>query len=160
MTILFVAWCLVKPNFLFVDDVTKLELAPYLLYFFRSDRRYFIAMSSYVPKSGNEIYVYENLWKVASPNGTDLSGLEAVTFFRKSEVDSGILKSIWGLSTPSATLNKSQFFVALRYITLVQNGDIPISKGISFLQSCFYESLKLLYRKTCKHRQYKLRRGK
>lgn len=48
----------------------------------------------YSPKPGPELAVYEGLWKVASPSGADLSGKEAVEFFRKSGVDSGFLKQV------------------------------------------------------------------
>jgi hypothetical protein len=72
---------------------------------------------------------FEGLWKYANPSGDMLPGAAAVPFFQKSEVDTGILRQIWGLSTSGGTMTKEQFFTALRYITMVQNGDIPLSKG-------------------------------
>ena len=95
----------------------------------------------YIPRSAPEASIYDGLWKVASNGVLELSGAQAVEFFRKSGVDLGILKQIWGLSTPLATMNVSQFYTALRLITMVQNGDIPITKGkiytIPFLDNLF-----------------------
>lgn len=54
----------------------------------------------------------------------------AVQFFQRSSIDRGFLKQIWSLSTPSATMSLGQFYTALRFITMIQNGEIPISKGI------------------------------
>ena len=53
-----------------------------------------ISNNEYVPKVGPESTVYEGLWKVASPSGADLSGKDAVEFFRKSGVDIGFLKQV------------------------------------------------------------------
>ena len=53
-----------------------------------------ISNNEYVPKNGPEIAIYEGLWKVASPSGADLSGKDAVEFFRKSGVDIGFLKQV------------------------------------------------------------------
>jgi len=60
----------------------------------------------------------------------ELSGATAVPFFQKSQVDKGILKQIWTLSC-GHTLNmtKEQFFTAIRFIVLVQNGELPITVG-------------------------------
>lgn len=90
----------------------------------------------YSPKNA-EIAVYEGLWKVASApsGGADLSGTQAVEFFRKSGVDLGILKQIWTISTPVATMSMQQFYTALRLITMVQNGDIPLSRGTFSIRS-------------------------
>ena len=74
----------------------------------------------YTPRHPVELAVYEGLWKVVNPSqGPEIGGGAAVEFFRKSGVDSGILKQIWGLSTPVATMNVKQFFSALRYIAMV-----------------------------------------
>jgi len=87
----------------------------------------------YTPNPGAEAAAYESLWKISNPSGGDLSGAQAVAFFRKSDVEPTILKQIWGLSTPLATMNKSQFNVALRFITMAQNGDLPLSPGNIFV---------------------------
>jgi hypothetical protein len=94
----------------------------------------------YAPQSDHEKAYFDFLWDVAnsrppsapgSVNLTgELSGLAAVTFFQRSGVDKGFLKQIWSLSTPSATMNAHQFYVALRFIAMIQNGEMPISKGI------------------------------
>eukprot|EP00981_Chlorochromonas_danica_P004233 scaffold857_cov152-Ochromonas_danica.AAC.16 len=86
---------------------------------------------SYVPQNPLEKEYYELLWAAATENSSDpaveLSGKNAVMFFERSSVDKGFLKQIWSLSTPLATMNHSQFFSALRFITMIQNGEIPIS---------------------------------
>jgi hypothetical protein len=84
----------------------------------------------YLPRSPQELAYFDALWNAANPGGVgDLTGATAVDFFRKSGVDIGILKSIWSLSTPLATMNQKQFYTALRYIVMAQNGDFPISRG-------------------------------
>jgi hypothetical protein len=92
----------------------------------------------YTPVDPVEARYFEQLWGTATksaPGGASplfqLAGLDAVTFFQRSGVDKGFLKMIWSLSTPSATMNQSQFYIALRFITLIQNGEIPISAGKS-----------------------------
>lgn len=83
---------------------------------------------SYIPTDAHESSHYETLWQIASPSGLELSGLQAVNFFKQSAVDINILKQIWGFSTPVSTMNKTQFYCALRYIAMFQNGDVPITK--------------------------------
>ncbi len=95
-------------------------------------------MDGYVPQSPAEKQYFDFLWDVANnrPPGSDptgsseLSGAMAVQFFQRSSIDRGFLKQIWSLSTPSATMSLGQFYTALRFITMIQNGEIPISKGI------------------------------
>lgn len=82
----------------------------------------------YFPQNPNEKSYYEFLWNTANPSGEALGGKAAVVFFQRSGVDMGFLKQIWTLSTPLATMNIQQFFAALRYITMIQNGEFPISK--------------------------------
>eukprot|EP00599_Poterioochromonas_sp_BG-1_P003600 CAMPEP_0173147282 /NCGR_PEP_ID=MMETSP1105-20130129/9046_1 /TAXON_ID=2985 /ORGANISM="Ochromonas sp., Strain BG-1" /LENGTH=911 /DNA_ID=CAMNT_0014061745 /DNA_START=28 /DNA_END=2763 /DNA_ORIENTATION=+ len=92
----------------------------------------------YFPSSEHEKNYFDYLWDVAnnrtpSAPGTttltgELSGLAAVTFFQRSGVDKGFLKQIWSLSTPVATMNAHQFYVALRFIAMIQNGEMPISR--------------------------------
>ena len=40
----------------------------------------------------------------------------------------GILRTIWSLCTPVATMNLGQFYTAMRYISLAQSGEMPISR--------------------------------
>lgn len=98
-------------------------------------------MADYIPQNPAEQYFYDALWKYANPAGEgELSGKAAVTFFQMSGVDIGILKQIWSLSTPTASMNREQFNSAIRYITMMQQGEIPLSKGKQFrdgLQICF-----------------------
>jgi len=83
----------------------------------------------YLPKQYAEVVTYDQLWAAANPSGGEsLAGAQAVPFFQKSGVDNGILRQIWGLSTSTSTMTKTQFYTAIRYITMVQNGEIPISK--------------------------------
>jgi hypothetical protein len=92
---------------------------------------------NYIPQDAIERSYFDYLWDVANNRqpgsqqvgGEELSGIAAVTFFQRSGVDKGFLKQIWSLSTPSATMNLLQFYVALRFIALIQNGALPISKG-------------------------------
>ena len=85
-------------------------------------------MSYMYQPQADERETYDLLWSVASPTGADLSGLQAVNFFKQSGVDINTLKTVWAYSTPLATMNKAQFYCALRYIQMVQNNDLPLSK--------------------------------
>ena len=87
-----------------------------------------MSLGEYTPRSPEEKHIYDFLWHHVSPNGEAIAGAAAVTFFRESRVDGGFLKQIWSLSTPVATMNREQFNSALRYLTMVQNGEFPISK--------------------------------
>ena len=40
----------------------------------------------------------------------------------------GILRTIWSLCTPVATMSLGQFYTAMRYISLAQSGEMPISR--------------------------------
>lgn len=96
----------------------------------------------YFPSSAAEKAHFDGLWHAAhhgADPSADLSGADAVGFFRASNVDKGILKSIWSLCTPGATMNLSQFYTALRYIQLAQAGELPISreKLLSTLKTSF-----------------------
>ena len=85
-------------------------------------------MDTYTPNP-SEKFPYDAFWKIVNPSGSlELSGGDAVPFFQKSGIDNGILRQIWSLSTPGATMNLQQFYTALRFISMVQNGEIPISK--------------------------------
>lgn len=81
----------------------------------------------YNPRAHEREY-YDRLWAVASPSQQDLTGLQAVSFFKQSGVDMGVLRQIWGFCSPVSTMNKAQFYCALRYICMFQNGDLPIRK--------------------------------
>ena len=96
--------------------------------------------AEYVPQNVPEQYFYDALWKFANPSGEgELSGIAAVTFFQKSGVDIGILKQIWSLSTPTASMNIQQFYSAIRYITMMQQGEIPLNKGFNpLIATCIF----------------------
>lgn len=83
----------------------------------------------YTP-DGQELVFYDALWTAANPSGVpELSGQVVVPFFLKSKVDKGILKQIWTFSCgQTLSMNKVQFYTALRFIVMVQNGEMPINK--------------------------------
>jgi hypothetical protein len=86
--------------------------------------------ADYIPQLQAEKGYYDLLWTIANPSkGAELGGAAAVTFFQRSGVDIGILKQIWSLSTPLATMTLPQFYTAVRLITMFQNGEIPLNKG-------------------------------
>ena len=93
----------------------------------------------YVPQNATEKAYFDRLWDVANNRavGGDLTvellGQPAVQFFQRSGVDKGFLKQIWTMSTPGATMNVSQFHTALRYVAMIQNGEIPISPGMMLI---------------------------
>ena len=87
--------------------------------------------ASYDPADPAERNYFEALWRAANPQGeVELAGAIAVPFFQKSQVDRGFLKQIWTMSC-GATLNmrKEQFFTALRFVTMAQSGELPLTKG-------------------------------
>lgn len=85
----------------------------------------------YTPRDALEIAVYEGFWGVVnSDEEMEISGSQAINFFKKSGIhDVGILMQIWGLCTSSSTMTMRQFYSALRYISMIQNGEVLLSKG-------------------------------
>jgi hypothetical protein len=87
-------------------------------------------MADYAPQNPAELHYYNTLFGFATNGaGGELGGAEAVRFFKTSGVDVGFLKQIWALSTQGATMNVHQFYTAMRFLTMIQNGEFPISKG-------------------------------
>jgi hypothetical protein len=87
-------------------------------------------MADYAPQNPAELHYYNTLFGFATNQaGGELGGAEAVRFFKTSGVDVGFLKQIWALSTQGATMNVHQFYTAMRFLTMIQNGEFPISKG-------------------------------
>lgn len=92
---------------------------------------------TYAPSDSHEKKYFDFLWDVANnrPPGSDpsgqgeLGGAAAVGFLQRSGVDKGFLKQIWSFSTPGSTMNLQQFYVAMRFIAMIQSGEMPISKG-------------------------------
>lgn len=79
---------------------------------------------------------YDFLWGIASgsnDNTVQLGGSKAVSFFERSGLDVSTLRQIWSRCTSSPSMTRSQFNVALRYISLAQNG-FPVSRGTVRLQ--------------------------
>ena len=105
----------------------------------------------YFPKHA-ESDVYNELWNIAvqkADNGNHqnnhhdddesddeelLGGGKAVEFFKKSGLDMGTLKAIWTWCSPDPVMNKAQFFAALRFISISQNGE-NLSKGNSNIEA-------------------------
>ena len=105
-------------------------------------------MADYAPQNPLELQYYNSLFRIANTEGVEeLGGQAAVKFFNQSGVDTGFLKQIWTLSTPAATMNLHQFYTALRFITMIQNGEFPISKGTKLIiqQSCALGLFQCLY---------------
>lgn len=74
--------------------------------------------------------MFANLWQVASADSNgSLQGAKAVDFLKKSKLEMVTLKKIWSLSTQQATMIRDQFYVALRFIALAQNGATDLSQS-------------------------------
>ena len=87
----------------------------------------------YSPKNSLEHSYFDTLWQSAlifsgTPLDSKLNAKEALQFFQKSNIDTSYLKMVWSLSSPTTSMTKPQFYTALRYISMIQNGYIPISK--------------------------------
>ncbi|KAM3141010.1 hypothetical protein pb186bvf_006811 [Paramecium bursaria] len=68
---------------------------------------------------------YNICWQQLDPEGHGFAqGVQAIPFLKRSGLQSTVLKEIWVLSTPPNTnvIQKEEFFKALRYISLAQNG--------------------------------------
>jgi hypothetical protein len=90
----------------------------------------------YHPRPG-EAEIYAELWQMAVQDDADiLKGARAVEFFKKSGLDLSTLKAIWTWSSPDPVMNRQQFYTALRYISMSQNGE-NLSKGKTQLSSGF-----------------------
>lgn len=89
-----------------------------------------ISVVEFIPRNPIEKKYYESLWVFASPIDGEIKGKAAVEFFSSSEVDKGVLKEVWNLSTGGrASMNMREFFTALRFITMAQNDVRPLSAG-------------------------------
>ncbi|XP_052274372.1 epidermal growth factor receptor substrate 15-like 1 isoform X3 [Dreissena polymorpha] len=72
--------------------------------------------------------VFEAYYRQADPNNTGSVGaLDAANFMKKSGLKDNVLSQIWDLSDPSGKgyLEKPGFFVALKLISMAQNGLDP-----------------------------------
>jgi hypothetical protein len=98
---------------------------------------------TYAPTFPPERAYFESLWQAANPNRDEIfPGQLAVPFFQKSELDIALLRQvdptllplidlcqIWSLSTVANVMKKENFFTALRFIAMAQNGDLNLTKG-------------------------------
>eukprot|EP01036_Dinobryon_divergens_P030726 gene30726-40013_t len=93
----------------------------------------------YSPQYPEEQKYFDLLWQISlrgashgdvetaegsSSDSELLSGNAAVQFFNKSNVGTSYLEIIWSMCTPTDTMSKRQFYTALRYICMIQNGNI------------------------------------
>ena len=82
----------------------------------------------YTPQTAAEAAYYDQLFMFADTNKNGkISGSEAVTFLMTSGVGQGILKEIWNIADASRSsfLDKQEFYVASRLISLAQNQVLP-----------------------------------
>jgi hypothetical protein len=85
----------------------------------------------YYPQNVAELTVFDGLWKIASVDQSGrLGGREAVDLLRKSGLEVPVLREIWAVTTPDSSIGQAQFFSALRFIAMYQNGVTQISRGI------------------------------
>lgn len=95
----------------------------------------------YSPQYPEEQKYFDLLWQISlrgascgdveSAEGSSsdselLSGNAAVQFLNKSNVGTSYLEIVWSMCTPTDTMSKRQFYTALRYICMIQNGNIPL----------------------------------
>jgi hypothetical protein len=95
----------------------------------------------YFPQYLEEQKYFDLLWKISLKGASRgdvetaegsfsdselLSGKAAVQFFNGSNVGTSYLEIIWTMCTPTDTMSKRQFYTALRYICMIQNGNIPL----------------------------------
>lgn len=85
----------------------------------------------YAPTSAEEQAYYDALFQVADTAGAgQIQGLQAVTFFKTSGLDVGVLKHVWALadSRQMHSLDREAFYVAMRLIALAQAGQPALTR--------------------------------
>ncbi|CAD8121225.1 unnamed protein product [Paramecium sonneborni] len=99
-------------------------------------------MSVRVKLDNKERGYYASLYQaVDATNSGQIGGAQAVTFFKRSGLSVDILKKIWLISSPNnQTLNKEEFYVALKLISYAQN-NIEVSNDS--IQRCIPSPLPL-----------------
>ncbi|CAD8190825.1 unnamed protein product [Paramecium octaurelia] len=80
-------------------------------------------MSVRVKLDNKERGYYASLYQAVDATNTgQIGGAQAVTFFKRSGLSIDLLKKIWLISSPNnQTLNKEEFYVALKLISYAQN---------------------------------------
>ncbi|CAD8210078.1 unnamed protein product [Paramecium octaurelia] len=80
-------------------------------------------MSVRVKLDNKERGYYASLYQAVDATNTgQIGGAQAVSFFKRSGLSIEILKKIWLISSPNnQTLNKEEFYVALKLISYAQN---------------------------------------
>lgn len=97
----------------------------------------------FFPSRPTEQAVYLDIWKHADPGGKgEIGGAHAVNFLRKSGLAVPVLREIWSLCTPLPSMNENQFYVALRFISMAQNGETSFSKGLEL--TCSFSSISIV----------------
>ena len=115
-----------------VDNVCLLRL-----YSLDSSGELFIPCS-YMPRNRIEHQFFEDLWQslyLSAHRGGDgsdggqsqpgvVGGSDAVAFFKSSGLDVETLQTIWKLSSPDDKLDRNQFYVSLRFISIAQQSSL------------------------------------
>ncbi len=85
-------------------------------------------MSQYSPANAEERYYFESLWAILNPaKDPSVGGQQVVDFLKKSALEPSILKSIWSMSSSTTSMTASQFYTALRFISMAQNSSEVLS---------------------------------
>ncbi len=89
-----------------------------------------ITKMEFIPTDPVELATYESLWKYADPEDVGkIGGMHAVNVLKRSGLPNPRLREIWSLSTTDPFMSKPQFFLALRLISMLQNGVTVLSPG-------------------------------
>ncbi|KAK6180056.1 hypothetical protein SNE40_012274 [Patella caerulea] len=83
--------------------------------------------------AGSHAGIYEAYFLQADPSGSGSVGaLDAAKFMKKSGLNDTVLSKVWDLSDPTGKgyLEKPGFYSALKYISLVQNGQEMIPSAL------------------------------
>jgi hypothetical protein len=90
---------------------------------------------SFVPRTPLELEYFEKCWNSTKLDEFGrLSGKNAFEFFMTSKLNKVYLREIWSICVPPVStdstkgMSKDQFFTALRFVVLIQNGATSITK--------------------------------
>ena len=91
---------------------------------------------------------FQRLFAIANGNNgnQNLGGKDAVVFLQKSGIDRKYLRTIWELSDQNKAhaLNFESFCIAMKYVGLAQNGQIPtptLLQGVSNFPSPIFKNI-------------------
>jgi epidermal growth factor receptor substrate 15 len=88
--------------------------------------------TDYSPVNPIEQGQYNSLWSSTNPINNELAAKAFAVFTSKSDVPIEKLRIIWKLSVPkgSSIMTETQFYTALRYISLYQNSYVDLSSQL------------------------------